>query len=68
CLIICLLTLSMIVPHIFQLQASIATLNQHDTIITAGTASGKTLSLNYYATLTMINVCHYLALGHDKIQ
>ncbi|KIJ04989.1 hypothetical protein PAXINDRAFT_103947 [Paxillus involutus ATCC 200175] len=45
CLIICFLTSSTIVPRVFQLQASIATLNQHDTIITAGTGSGKTLCL-----------------------
>ncbi|KIK77394.1 hypothetical protein PAXRUDRAFT_166983 [Paxillus rubicundulus Ve08.2h10] len=34
-----------IVPHTFQLQASLPILNRHDTIITAGTGSGKTLCL-----------------------
>jgi len=43
CLIVHRLTSGAIVPHIFQLQASLAILNRKDTIITAGTGSGKTL-------------------------
>ncbi|KIJ57528.1 hypothetical protein HYDPIDRAFT_171650, partial [Hydnomerulius pinastri MD-312] len=45
CLIIYFLTSTTIVPRVFQLQASIAILNGHDTIITAGTGRGKTLCL-----------------------
>jgi ATP-dependent helicase YprA (DUF1998 family) len=43
CLIVHHLTSCTIVPRIFQLQASLATLNGKDTIVTAGTGSGKTL-------------------------
>ena len=43
CLIVYQLTLCTIVPCVFQLQAVLATLNGRDTIITAGTRSGKTL-------------------------
>ncbi|KAI9567580.1 hypothetical protein HD554DRAFT_976991 [Boletus coccyginus] len=42
CLIVYVLT-SKIVPRVFQLQASVATLNGRDSIITAGTGCGKTL-------------------------
>jgi Lhr-like helicase len=45
CLMIYALSSHTIVPHIFQLQASLAILNRGDTIITAGTGSGKTLCL-----------------------
>jgi superfamily II DNA or RNA helicase len=45
CLIVYALTSTKIVPRTFQLQASIATLNGRDTIITAGTGCGKTLCL-----------------------
>ncbi|KIK91514.1 hypothetical protein PAXRUDRAFT_797216 [Paxillus rubicundulus Ve08.2h10] len=41
CVIIYALTSLKIVPHMFQLHASLAILNGHDTIITAGTGSGK---------------------------
>ncbi|KIK97008.1 hypothetical protein PAXRUDRAFT_95298, partial [Paxillus rubicundulus Ve08.2h10] len=40
-----ILTLLKVVPCIFQLQASLSILNGCDTIITAGTGSGKTLCL-----------------------
>ena len=43
CLIVYQLMLCTIVPRVFQLQASLAMLNGRDTIITAGTGSGKTL-------------------------
>ena len=43
CLIVYRLTLCTIVPRVFQLQSSLAMLNQRDTMITAGTGSGKTL-------------------------
>ncbi|KAF9221685.1 hypothetical protein BS17DRAFT_653474, partial [Gyrodon lividus] len=43
CVIIYILSSSMIIPCVFQLQASLAILNSRDTIITAGTGSGKTL-------------------------
>ncbi|KAF9221447.1 hypothetical protein BS17DRAFT_640606, partial [Gyrodon lividus] len=43
CVTIYILTSSTIVPRVFQLQASLAILNGRDTIITAGTGSGKTL-------------------------
>ncbi|KAF9219321.1 hypothetical protein BS17DRAFT_789494 [Gyrodon lividus] len=45
CMIIYLLTATVIVPRGFQLQASLATLNGKDSIITAGTGSGKTLCI-----------------------
>jgi len=45
CLIVYILTATKIVPRSFQLQASLATLNGRDTIVTAGTGSGKTLCL-----------------------
>lgn len=45
CLIIYFLTSTTIVPRVFQLQASIAILNGRNTIISAGTGSGKTLCL-----------------------
>ncbi|KAF9227071.1 hypothetical protein BS17DRAFT_677392, partial [Gyrodon lividus] len=34
-----------IVPHNFQLQACLVILNGHDSVITAGTGSGKTLCI-----------------------
>jgi len=43
CLIIYVLTATVMVPHQFQLEAVLATLNGRDSIITAGTGSGKTL-------------------------
>ena len=43
CLIVHHLTSCTIVPRKFQLQASLAILDGKDTIITAGTGSGKTL-------------------------
>ena len=43
CLIVYQLTSCTIVPCVFQLQVVLATLNGWDTIITAGTRSGKTL-------------------------
>ena len=45
CLLVYILSSSTIVPRIFQLQASLTTLNGKDAIITAGTGSGKTLCL-----------------------
>jgi len=45
CLLVYILSSSTIIPRIFQLQASLATLNGNDTIITAGTGCGKTLCL-----------------------
>ncbi|KIK79606.1 hypothetical protein PAXRUDRAFT_95859, partial [Paxillus rubicundulus Ve08.2h10] len=45
CMIIYLLTATVIVPQEFQLQASLAILNGKDSIITAGTGSGKTLCI-----------------------
>jgi ATP-dependent helicase YprA (DUF1998 family) len=45
CLLIYLLTSFTVVPHVFQLRASLAMLNGRDTIIIAGTGSGKTLCL-----------------------
>jgi ATP-dependent helicase YprA (DUF1998 family) len=45
CLIVYALTSTKIIPRTFQPQASIATLNGRDTIITAGTGCGKTLCL-----------------------
>ncbi|KIM65265.1 hypothetical protein SCLCIDRAFT_47944, partial [Scleroderma citrinum Foug A] len=45
CLIVYILTSTKIVPHSFQLQASLAILNGRDTIVTAGTGSGQTLCL-----------------------
>ncbi|KIJ04693.1 hypothetical protein PAXINDRAFT_94430, partial [Paxillus involutus ATCC 200175] len=45
CVIIYILTSLKIVPHVFQLQASLVILNGRDTVITAGTGSGKTLCL-----------------------
>ncbi|KAG1884571.1 hypothetical protein F4604DRAFT_1508369, partial [Suillus subluteus] len=45
CLIVFVLTATAIVPRQFQLEAVLATLNGQDTIITAGTGSGKTLCI-----------------------
>ncbi|KIK77960.1 hypothetical protein PAXRUDRAFT_114466, partial [Paxillus rubicundulus Ve08.2h10] len=45
CIIVYVLSSRTIVPHTFQLQASLAILKGHDTITTAGTGSGKTLCL-----------------------
>ncbi|KAG2144383.1 P-loop containing nucleoside triphosphate hydrolase protein [Suillus bovinus] len=45
CLIVYVLTATTIVPRQFQLEAVLATLNGQDTIITAGTGSGKTLCI-----------------------
>jgi ATP-dependent helicase YprA (DUF1998 family) len=45
CLVVALITRFTIIPCHFQLQASLAILNGHDSIITAGTGSGKTLCL-----------------------
>lgn len=45
CLIIWILTRGTIVPHIFQLQASLAMLHHCDTVIFAGTGAGKMLCL-----------------------
>ncbi|KAF8548761.1 hypothetical protein OG21DRAFT_1448754 [Imleria badia] len=43
CLVVFIVTCFTIVPHVFQLKASLAILNGLDGIITAGTGSGKTL-------------------------
>lgn len=43
CLIVYWVMSCAVVLHVFQLQASLAMLDQRDTIITAGTGSGKTL-------------------------
>lgn len=45
CLIIYVLTATVIVPRQFQLEAMLATLDGRDSIITAGTGSGKTLCM-----------------------
>ena len=45
CLVVALITHFTIIPRPFQLQASLAILNGQDSIITAGTGSGKTLCL-----------------------
>ena len=45
CLIIWILTQGTIVPRVFQIQASLAMLQRHDSVITTGTGSGKTLCL-----------------------
>ena len=45
CLIIYVLTATVMVPRQFQLEAMLATLNDRDSIITAGTGSGKTLCI-----------------------
>ena len=45
CLVVSFVTRFTIVPRAFQLQASLATLNGLDSIITAGTGTGKTLCL-----------------------
>ncbi|KIK80520.1 hypothetical protein PAXRUDRAFT_119570, partial [Paxillus rubicundulus Ve08.2h10] len=45
CLIVLLLTDGCVIPCIFQLEASLAMLHQHDCVIIAGTGSGKTLCL-----------------------
>ncbi|KIK83528.1 hypothetical protein PAXRUDRAFT_93392, partial [Paxillus rubicundulus Ve08.2h10] len=39
------ITRGTVVPHIFQLQASLAMLQQCDSVIISGTGSGKTLYL-----------------------
>ena len=54
CLIVYWLTSCAIVPRVFQLQASLATLHGRDTIITAGTGSGKTLC----QLIPMLLRCH----------
>ncbi|KAF8834598.1 hypothetical protein BDN67DRAFT_871425, partial [Paxillus ammoniavirescens] len=43
CLIIWVLTRGALVPHVFQLQASLTMLQQRGSIIMAGTGSGKIL-------------------------
>ena len=45
CLVVFIITRFTIVPCVFQLKASLAILNGLDSIITAGTGSGKTLCL-----------------------
>ncbi|KIK79371.1 hypothetical protein PAXRUDRAFT_161442, partial [Paxillus rubicundulus Ve08.2h10] len=45
CMIIYLLTTTTTIPQEFQLQASLAILNEKDNIITSGTGSGKTLCI-----------------------
>ncbi|KAG1893191.1 uncharacterized protein F5891DRAFT_963388 [Suillus fuscotomentosus] len=45
CLIVFVLTATIIVPRQFQLEAVLATLNGQDSVITAGTGSGKTLCI-----------------------
>ena len=45
CLIVFVLTATIIVPRQFQLKAVLATLNGQDSVITAGTGSGKTLCI-----------------------
>ncbi|KAG2362625.1 hypothetical protein BDR07DRAFT_1284288, partial [Suillus spraguei] len=45
CLIVYVLTSMAIVPHQFQLEAVLAMLNGRDSVITAGTGSGKTLCI-----------------------
>jgi ATP-dependent helicase YprA (DUF1998 family) len=45
CLLVYILTATTIVPRQFQLEATLATLNGHDSVITAGTGCGKTLCL-----------------------
>ncbi|KIK74964.1 hypothetical protein PAXRUDRAFT_100817, partial [Paxillus rubicundulus Ve08.2h10] len=45
CLIVSLLTDGCVIPCIFQLEASLAMLHQHDCVIIARTGSGKTLCL-----------------------
>ncbi|KIK77065.1 hypothetical protein PAXRUDRAFT_167949, partial [Paxillus rubicundulus Ve08.2h10] len=45
CLIVLLLTDGCVIPHVFQLEASLAMLHQCDCVIIAGTGSGKTLCL-----------------------
>ena len=45
CLVVFIITRFTIVPRVFQLKASLAILNGLDSIITAGTGSGKTLCL-----------------------
>ncbi|KIK73450.1 hypothetical protein PAXRUDRAFT_178376, partial [Paxillus rubicundulus Ve08.2h10] len=45
CLIVSLLTDGCVIPCIFQLEASLAMLDQHDCVIIAKTGSGKTLCL-----------------------
>ncbi|KAG1719435.1 uncharacterized protein EDB91DRAFT_1032446, partial [Suillus paluster] len=45
CLIIYVLTATVMVPRQFQLKAMLTTLNGRDSIITAGTGSGKTLCI-----------------------
>ncbi|KAG1891422.1 P-loop containing nucleoside triphosphate hydrolase protein [Suillus subluteus] len=45
CLLVYIITATMIVPREFQLEAVLATLNDRDSVITAGTGCGKTLCL-----------------------
>ena len=45
CLMVALIIHFTIIPRPFQLQASLSILNRQDSIITAGTGSGKTLCL-----------------------
>ncbi|KAG2074459.1 hypothetical protein BDR04DRAFT_1008020, partial [Suillus decipiens] len=45
CLIVYVLTSTAIVPRQFQLEAALATLNGRDSVINAGTGSGKTLCI-----------------------
>ncbi|KIK83361.1 hypothetical protein PAXRUDRAFT_153237, partial [Paxillus rubicundulus Ve08.2h10] len=45
CVIIWILTQGTIIPHVFQLQASLAMLQQCDSVIIAGTCARKMLCL-----------------------
>ena len=45
CLLVSILTYGRVVPRVFQLQASITMLCRQDSVIIAGTGSGKTLCL-----------------------
>jgi hypothetical protein len=45
CVIVWVLTEGRVIPRVFQLKASLATLHQRDSVIIAGTGSGKTLCL-----------------------
>lgn len=45
CMIVWVVTEGRVIPHAFQLKASLAMLHQQDSVIIAGTGSGKTLCL-----------------------